>query len=246
MLRGLLPKSAKKKPDVPAGTDGGEPSPLPQALLKDLALYRQQIVQAELAKQPELAADVWQYVFCSQLLSDYWWGHLVAVRASVSEENTSLRDLESTTASVVLQAQYAKLDTAWLSMEDDVACFAAFRRLSAEMKAQLVAYATALVFELGQHRSDELTCAASVAHELEIDYARYWRPTAENYFKRLKTPQLLALGEAWFGATWVEDHRKDKKGALVTLFHELFHGDDTGLSAREREIREQWMPEGFS
>ncbi|MDH5327683.1 MAG: ParB/RepB/Spo0J family partition protein [Gammaproteobacteria bacterium] len=250
VLRGLLSKADNKKLQNSSsgqGVDQGddelnETSPLPRTLLSDLALYKRQIVQAELARDTKLALDLLHFSLCAQVLDEL--GYLdsaIDVRATVTSENTTLMDLDNTVAAVKLNEQFAKLDTAWLSVDDDTERFELFRQLSAKAKASLVAYCTARVFANGRSANGQY-----VSESMEIDYAAYWRPASDNFFKRLTIDALLALAKDWFGDQWVDDHKKNKKTELVQHFHDFFNGgQDKSLSDDLVHIRDTWLPVEF-
>lgn len=82
--------------------------------------------------------------------------------------------------------------------------------------------------------------------DLGIEFHRQWRPTATNYFKRLRIPALLQLGEDWFGKDWAEKHAKAKKSALVEVHHAFFNGEAEGIAPEHMTIRDTWLPEGFA
>jgi len=170
---------------------------------------------------------------------------MMDVSASEVSNALSTGDQSDTKAATTITKAYGKLDLGWLSIKSPVKRFEAFRSLSASKRNALVSYCSALTLMEGNELPKKNPLMDSIAGELELDYVEFWRPNAENYFKRLSKPYLLALGKKWYGAAWHKEHSNDTKKALVLKFDQLFNGPDDALNEKEKVIRDTWLPPQF-
>lgn len=56
-----------------------------------------------------------------------------------------------------------------------------------------------------------------VSGAIEFDIAKHWTPTKNNYFKRIKTADLLAIGAKQINEQWAVDNAKRSKGQIVDI-----------------------------
>ncbi|MDH5327630.1 MAG: ParB N-terminal domain-containing protein [Gammaproteobacteria bacterium] len=248
VLRGLMSKAASKnqQSQACAASDFPPASSLSAALLSDLALYRQQIVQAALCGDAKLATDLLHYSVCKRVLDKHgYYDAVINFRAEVCEQNTSLDDLKQTKAAKAMAEDLLSLSTQWLNADEPVESFEAFRALAPKLKGQLVAFTVAQLLEIGLSDAERAPLGEHVAGLLNIPYSDYWRPNGDNFFKRLSAADLLAQGQQWFGDDWLDDHKRDKKKDLVQFFHDFFNTDGDGLPENLASIRESWMPQRF-
>ena len=255
ILRGLLRKEDAKKVPTKAGTGAGldddntaSVQAVPQALLTDLTAYRQQIVKAALAGNTAVASDVLLYTLCSQVISEPGWraDRLLDARFDKVESTTTLDDIQAMEASQTLAKCHNGLNTQWLSIEDTAARFTALRALSAKEKKALLAYCVAETLTVSLSDGPAASGAGEqVVADLGIEFHKHWRPTGENYFKRLRIPALLQLGDGWFGDGWGEKHAKAKKSVLVENHDAFFNGAADGVEAEHISTRDTWLPMGF-
>ncbi len=222
---------------------------IPQALISDLSGYRQQIVKSSLASNTAVAEDVLLYTLCTQLLNvnHCYFGSVLDARLSPVESQTSLDDIKLMPVSTVMSNRYRALNTAWLNLEDENERFNALRALTHKEKKALTAYCVAVSLTITVSTAHDVNKASEqIVADLGINFYQHWRPSADNYFKRLRIHTLLAHGAEWFGDDWAETHRKDKKKDLVKRFDTFFNGETEPLDNRLKEIRNTWLPDGFS
>jgi ParB family transcriptional regulator, chromosome partitioning protein len=62
----------------------------------------------------------------------------------------------------------------------------------------------------------------SVGSRLDIPFADYWRPTAANYWGRVKKAHGLAVGREILGERWARDLADAKKPALAAALEIAF------------------------
>ena len=219
---------------------------LPTALANDLAATRQQIAQAKLANNPKLAGDVLLLRLCQQVLGSSRW-ESGAIEAGF--EVTLSRDeaLADARAAHDLAKTRAILVTDWMEQKSAAARLAALRQLTPSEKNRLLAYTVAACLKVGFGGSSvDKDFSEAVLADLTPDFAKSWRPSASNYFKRLTKAKLLDHGKLWFGDAWLSSHEGHKKGELVTELDAFFNAKAAAnLCVEHRQIRDHWLPVGF-
>ena len=211
--KGLVKPEHRKALAKLLGTDtaSGEPAPakpknaLPQSLLRELADYRLQIAQVEMARHPEIALDLLTFTAASRLLAD----HDVPDGPAVEFTRTriKLRDAgESTVATGELAKIEQALETGWLKKPSEAERFEAFRLLPQAAKLELLAYCVALTLRpVLAPASGEETSAYDAALSLtEANVAAYWRPAKATYLSRVNRQQLLLLARDTLGEAWAQ------------------------------------------
>ena len=167
-----------------------------QLLVDDLKAYRLQITRAHLAADFDVAFDLALYALCVDLFERFGYrSHPLDLRATETPLHSSLNDLSGTPAERLLEAQGNALDLDWLKLPAGEG-FAALAALSMEAKQRLFARCIALCLKPQlaiEDGADPVTEAAG--SRLAIPFADYWRPTAANYWGRVKKAHGLAIGE---------------------------------------------------
>tara|TARA_R110001592_G_scaffold254129_2_gene517435 strand:- start:1365 stop:3239 length:1875 start_codon:yes stop_codon:yes gene_type:complete len=242
-----IPKPGQQEPGV--STDDGEGGQaaekpvagLSQALLDDLGAYRQQIVKANLLRDPAAAADVLHYTLCMQLLSgERWLGQsLLSAQFDVVESKTKLDDTAQGRAFEEIEKARAALPLEWLAIKSEGERFSAFRKLNKRAKDKLVAFCTSLSLNIGVRGSS--ADQDTLIEQLDVAFADYWRPTKENYFARLNKGQLFEQFTPVFGTAWSDWHSDAKKGAIVESLDERFREKPESRD----DPRITWVPEQF-
>jgi ParB family chromosome partitioning protein len=85
---------------------------------------------------------------------------------------------------------------------------------------------------------------------LGIPFADFWRPTAANYWGRVKKAHGLAIGSEILGDRWARDHASDKKPELAAALEIAFDPAKSpaciGLDRAAREAAAAWLPPGMA
>ena len=142
------------------------------------------------------------------------------------------------------------LDLDWLKLPPAEG-FAALVALPSSAKQKLFAWciASCLKPQLAvEDRADPVLEAAG--SRLAIPFADCWRPTAANYWGRVKKAHGLAVGAEIFGERWARDHADDKKpvlaAALETAFDPAKSEACIGLGQTARDQAAAWFPPGMA
>ncbi len=248
VVRGLVRTGDRKVVTTADGrSETTEPdSKISGALNRDLASFRQQAVQAALVKRAMVAGDLLAFTFCSPVVSDLpcYESRTVAI----SSERTRYpegKGFEETSAATVLQEARSRLSTEWAGLETQAQRYHAFCALAPKAKALLVAYAVAQNLSAAPV-ADTDSATAILVNQLEVDVASYWRPTKDNYFKRVKgRDALLEIGQEWFGDSWAQENATEKKSVLASRLHEAVNNPSTRESINAEKLTriDAWLPE---
>ena len=222
-----------------------------QLLVDDLKAYRLQITRAHLATDFGVAFDLALYALCVDLFERFGYrSHPLELRAIEPPLHNSLNDLSGTPADHLLEAHGNTFDLDWLKLPPAEG-LAALAALPSEAKQRLFARCIAgclkpqLAIEDG---ADPVIEAAG--RRLAIPFADYWRPTAANYWGRVKKAHGLAIAKEILGERWARDHAGDKKpelaAALETAFDPAKNTACIGLDQAAREAAAAWLSPGMA
>ena len=222
-----------------------------QLLVDDLKAYRLQITRAHLATDFDVAFDLVLYELCVDLFERFGYrSHPLDLRAIETPLHSSLNDLAGTAADRLLEAQGNTLDLDWLRLPPGES-FAALTALPCEPKRRLFARCIALCLKPQLAIEDGADPGIEASGlRLAIPFSDYWRPTAANYWGRVKKAHGLAIGREILGDRWARDHADDKKpelaAALETAFDSAKSTTCIGLDRAMRETAAAWLPPGMA
>ncbi len=221
-----------------------------QLLVDDLKAHRLQITRAHLAADFGVAFDLALYALCVDLFERSGYrSHPLEFRATEAAPRSSLNDLSGTPADRLLEAHGCALDLDWLQLPPAEG-FAALAALPMDAKQRLFAWciASCVKPQLAiEDRADPvIECAG---RRLAIPFADYWRPTAADYWGRVKKAHGLAIGREILGDRWARDHADDKKPALAAALETAFDPAKStaciGLDQAARDVAAGWLPPGM-
>ena len=222
-----------------------------QSLVDDLRTHRLQITRAHLAENYEVAFALALYTLCVDLLEHYGYrSRPLDLRATENQPRSSLNDLTGTGADGWLTTQQQVLELDWLKLPPAEG-FAALAAMEREEKQRLFAWCIAATLKPQlaiEGRADPAIEAAGC--RLTIGFQDYWRPTAANYWGRVKKAHGLAIGREILGERWARDHADDKKpvlaAALETAFDINKNSACIGLGQAARDTAAAWLPPGMT
>ncbi len=221
-------------------------NPLPESLRRDLAAYRSQIAQVEIARHPAIALDLLAFQLASRLLDDCRIFDGPQVEFKRPKTNGQQ---EATIASRALAAIEESLPAGWRKASSETARFEAFRSLPQAAKLELLAYCIALTLQpkLGPAEGDETTAYDAALALTEASVADYWRPTKDNFLSRRTRDQLLAIMRESLGDRWAQASSSEKKSLLVDQLDRAFADPDKdGRTPQQVEKLKSWLPAGMA
>jgi ParB family transcriptional regulator, chromosome partitioning protein len=222
-----------------------------QLLVDDLKAHRHQITRACLAGDFAVAFDLALYALCSDLFRHTrYHSNPLDLHAVEASPRSSLNDLSGTPADRLIEAQGAALDLDWLELPPADA-FAVLSALPPEAKQRLFAWCIASTLKPQLAIEDRADPAIeSAGSRLAIPFADLWRPTAANYWSRVKKAHGLEAGRAILGERWARDHADDKKPvlaeALQNAFDPALNENCIGLAQAARDLAAAWLPPGMA
>ena len=240
---------------APAGPDsafdddaGGAGLALSESLRVDLRTEQAMAIGAALAGQPALAQDLVLFKVAADLLGRCGGvSHALGVTASNAERPHGKRDGMDPQPQEALARLHEGLDWRWWDENRPVPQrFEAFRALSAETKARIVAVALADAVRPAAYDRGE-TLMRHVASEVVPDLRAVWRPTGEAFFVRLKKSALLALlagplRQPEEAARLASATKREVADHLDRLFAAPF----ATLTPEQRGAVEAWCPPGMA
>jgi ParB family chromosome partitioning protein len=198
-----------------------------------------------------VAFDLALYALCIDLFNGFrYHSRPLELRATETAPRSSLNDLSGTPADRLLETHGCALDLDWLQLPPAQG-FAALAALPVDAKQRLFAWCIASCLKpqlMIEDRADPvIECAG---RRLAIPFADYWRPTAANYWGRVKKAHGLAIGMAVLGPRWERDHADDKKPALAAALETAFDPAKStaciGLDQAARDSAATWLPPGMA
>lgn len=216
-------------------------------LTADLAVFKAQALQAGLAMAPKVAILAHQFLLVHACFSPPL--RHFPKGSTVSSSNADLRvgngALGETAAAAILGRVDRRLRTDIFSGGSWREAWTAFNHLETDDREALVACAFARTVEPTTGTPGFM---ALVAFEMGLDIRGYWKPTAENFFARIRKDQLIkflkdTVGEA--PAARLTNDFKLKKGELVALCENLIEGG-TPAQPEARKSLDDWAPIGLA
>jgi ParB family chromosome partitioning protein len=248
--KGLVKPEQRRQLAKLLGTDDGKPAKakpkhaLSEALRRDLAAYRLQIAQVEIAKHPDIALDLLVFRAAAELLDKRSYRDGADVQFNRPRLNAG-SEKESTAATKAFAALEKSLPSDWRKAESEAARFEAFRSLPQTERLQILAYCVALTLQpkLAPAEGDEATAYDVALSLTEGSVAAYWRP-GKDFLARLTREQLLAIARDTLGEAWAQPFAKEKKVALVEALARAFSNpEQTGEQAGKLK---SWLPSGMA
>lgn len=190
---------AKRATATPKTSKPGEPGTiddtLPRGLEEHLAKDRRDVLALHVAQDPSLALDLTIFGLARRFTGQPAYND-TGVMVMIGElfDPGGLSGVPLSTALEELEAVRTALPGEWAAAENSFAAFLAFRALDEADKAAWLAYAVSRSLKAsltaGGHANAFQTGLGAL---LEIDTAAYWRPGPENFFDRIRKPQILSI-----------------------------------------------------
>ena len=81
---------------------------------------------------------------------------------------------------------------------------------------------------------------------MNVDVAKDWRPTGDNFLNRVTKSEVLTTGKETIGEDWVHEHQKKPKGDVVSVLNAAFNKPGKKQFNEEQlEALSSWLPEGM-
>ena len=230
-------------------TGDGEQGPkLSATLIDELATQRRQILVAHIASDPGLALDLTIFLMAQNVVFEqaHIPNHSTLKSGAAGFPIFGFRD-EGSMASQTIDDQRQKLDTSWAGLPTMTARFDAFRALDDEARGAWVAFSIARTIEPTLNVAEGYRSNGFHDHLgrlLDIQVENWWRPTAGNFFGRVKKTVMLDALEEIGGPVLRGRYKDAKKGDLAATCASLCNGQGI-VEAEIREKATAWLPEAM-
>ncbi|MBO9579521.1 MAG: ParB/RepB/Spo0J family partition protein [Sphingobium sp.] len=225
-----------------AETDTPRKPKLSSKLIDRLAAMRTELVALHVANDPHLAMDLGTFIMVETAQRKYG-AYDLASTLKAPEPDSRIGNFVTETAAAEAWAKLdGDLDRSWLDTGDVVARFDAFRALDEDMRASWFAWAIARTLEPVNDHDSGAKFLRHIGRSLDIDVARWWRPTARNFFDGVTRPWILDLFGEIGGAELKSRYGAAKKADLAASAEKIF----AGTAIIEAELRDKvltWLPE---
>ncbi|WP_192843352.1 hypothetical protein [Aureimonas ureilytica] len=245
-LRFQAPRSFK-----PASTDDeAEAGPsMSGALVADLRAIRHQVFQAHLASDFEVAFDLTLFSMCQSAFSIGYSRKPIDLSITSAQTYGSEAHRTGTVSETILAALKANLRLEWMALPK-AESFNAMCALTPAEKQALFTFAAAQgVQQQLSTDSDAIPAIEAAGARMDIAVEENWRPTAANYFGRVKKAMLLETACETIDAQWAHDHSGGKKADFAKTM-ELAFGPDgrqrVGIAADAADRTTAWLPVGMA
>lgn len=239
---------------APTGNDGDgdvqvDHGPkLSATLIDELATQRRQILVAHLASDPAVALDLTIFLMAQSIVfaNNYVRDHSTLKAGAAQFPIFAFRD-EGSMASQSIEDQRQHLDTSWAGHITMSERFDAFRVLDEQARGAWVAYAIAQTLEPTLNAADGGRVNGFHDHLgriLDIQVENWWRPTAENFFGRVKKGVMLEALEEIGGPILRGRYKDAKKTDLAATCGSLCNGQGI-VEAEVREKATAWLPDAM-
>ncbi|GHH25822.1 DNA-binding protein [Sphingomonas glacialis] len=221
---------------------------LSATLIDELATQRRQILAAHVTSDPGLALDLTIFLMAQNVVFEqaHIPNHSTLKSSAAAFPIFAFRD-EGSMASQTIDDQRQRLDTSWAGLPTMTARFDAFRALDDEARGAWVAYSIARTLEPTLNVAEGYRSNGFHDHLgrlLDIQVENWWRPTAENFFGRVKKTVMLDALEEIGGPILRGRYKDAKKGDLAGTCASLCNGQGI-VEAEIREKATAWLPDAM-
>ena len=221
---------------------------LSATLIDELATQRRQILAAHVASDPGLALDLTIFLMAQNVVFEqaHIPNHSTLKSSAAAFPIFGFRD-EGSMASQTIDDQRQRLDTSWAGLPTMTARFDAFRARDDEARGAWVAYSIARTLEPTLNVAEGYRSNGFHDHLgrlLDIQVENWWRPTAENFFGRVKKTVMLDALEEIGGPILRGRYKDAKKGDLAGTCASLCNGQGI-VEAEIREKATAWLPDAM-
>lgn len=207
-----------------------------RALTQDLLTYRLSALQLDLYYSSHQAADLLLFSIIWQTLQKQTEGGYrysnppVMVDSNFPDRQTSVDDERAKAAYQELKSCRENLNLSWLDFDDITTSFIAFKEeVTPRDREKILAWCAAMML-----RDPSEDMYRELVTSCQTNIAKYWRPTASNYFKRAPRKILLSNGQEIFeDEKFAHLHRAKNKGDIAHILSEKIEQIPVG---------ECWLP----
>lgn len=212
-----------------------------QKLIERLAVMRSELVALHVANDPHFAMDLATFIMVDAAHRNYGAFDLASDLRAPKPDTAATRLARDTAAAEGWAKLEGDLDRSWRDAGKVPERFDAFRALDDEARANWFAWAVARTIQPVANSSEGAPILRHVGRALDIDVARWWRPTARNFFDAVTRQWILDLFAEIGGNDLKARYGASKKRDLEEAAEKLFAGNVL-VEAEVKEKALAWLP----
>lgn len=206
----------------------------------ELAMMKTELLAVHIANDPQFALDLGIFIMVDNACHAGWSGMPSELKAPAATPR--VRDYSSETPAAEAWVTLDKaLDRSWIDQPSLETRYDAFCAISPEARAAWLGWAIARTMTAVPWGGRGASFLDHLGAKLEIDVARWWRPTARNFFDGLTKPRILALFERVGNSILSGRYAKSRKYDLAVTAEKLF-GGDLMIDPEIKERAVVWLP----
>jgi ParB family chromosome partitioning protein len=222
----------------------GARSPQSQKLTLELAMMKTELLAVHVASAPGVAINLATFLMAEAATRPYS-GYQLPSELRGPSSAPLVYDFDSgTPAKAKFDEIEDELVREWTASETIEGRYDAFCALPEEARADWLAFLIARTLKSIPGNDPGASFLDHLGQELGIDVAAWWRPTARNYFDRLRKNAILELFDEVGGAELRSRYAGSKKHDLAASAEKLFAGD-TIVEAEVKERALAWLPDAM-
>ncbi len=217
-----------------------------QALREDLHRYDTQLFQLDMLQNPLIAFKAYAFEQCYTLLSNipkYEWSSCFS--NIINDKVYRSDEMIVSDAYPEIEKLISAIDRKWIK-KDVVTSFEAFKKLTDKQIMTLLGQVASLsgtAHKESFHKTDNNVYGA-LLKDTGFKKYEYWKPSKDNYFKRLSLPLLHKLAVSALGKEWLKPHVNKSKKDLVESIDIAFKGKGVTNEKTLKQITE-YLPESM-
>lgn len=239
VFKGLYKSAGKAKKKTEDSSDDPvadtPESGFSQAVKDELVTAKHLVAKLALMQNVALGYDLLTFSLVIQCLSDDRYDLPISVNVKDTAADAVWREEIDGSPRFIQACKDITEANKWFDADGDMlANFAAYRALPADQKNQLLAAVAGMALASDNwHHSYGIEDL--ILTESNTNIADYWRPTAENFFSRIKKSACLEYGAEIFNdPTWPEANKGKSRGELANMLSGKIAGIEEGAPC--------WLP----
>ena len=230
--------AAGGRPDT--GKDTEEPG-LGKVLRDELAVQRTQLLALHIASDPATAVDLAIFLLADKVAGNNYCFDRGSTLSGEAPSRAPFGFKPEGPAVDQLQAFHAGLDHSWTEHRDTAARFDAFRALDADQRGAWAGWTVSRTLEATLLDEKSAGLQNHLGRALGIDVATWWRPTAVNYFGRIRKSAILDTLAEIGGPEMKSRYASAKKGDIAAAAEKICAGTAI-VEAGVRAAALAWVP----
>jgi ParB family chromosome partitioning protein len=215
-----------------------------EALKLDIGLYRRAAARVAVIDNSNLGSDLMMFGVCYDLMSDEYVRSGLNIEARNTFAETSKGDIGGSDAQKRIDDYFGKLDRSWIS-GSKLDSFKGFQKLTAKSKKELCTYCAAASLMTFSTTDEEVEFDRYLFESGKTNPAEYFRPSAQNFFKRVPEPHFSAMATEILGESYMTENKALSRPKVSEELERAVNKEPLGDNPNDSDFLLNWLPEGF-